>query len=329
MVATGICHSDIHLVRGDWGGEVPVVAGHEGAGIVEEVGPGVNLVQVGDHVVVSLLRSCGRCGCCQTGTPHLCTGDYALATESRLRNQDGKRILQGINCATFAEQVVVDQSQLVPVPKSMPLASAALLACGVITGLGAVVNRAKVPPGSSVIVIGVGGVGLNSVQGARLAGAYPIIAMDLLDDKLESSKAFGATHTVNPRSQDAQAAIAEITAGRLADYAFITVGSPAAAEQAYSLVGTRGTIVYVGIPDWVTKAGIPIGPTISTEKTITGSNMGTTRLSVDVPRLVSLYESGRLMLDELITGRYPLDQINEAIAVSESGAALRNVIVFD
>lgn len=329
MAATAICHSDVHLIRGEWGGEVPFVAGHEGAGIVDEVGPGVTLVQVGDHVVVSLLRSCGRCYCCNTGMPHLCEGKFALESESRLRNKQGQTIAQSINTAAFAEYVIVDQSQLVPIPKSIALESACLLACGVITGHGAVVNRAHVAPGSSVVVIGAGGVGLNAVQGARLSGAHPIIATDVQDSKLEVSLSFGATHTINVARDDTAARVSEITSGRMADSVFVTVGSPAAAQQAYSLAGKRGTIVFVGIPDWSSNAPVPIGQTVASEKMVTGTLMGSTRLSVDVPRLVALYQAGRLKLDELITARYSLEQINEAIESTESGKALRNVIVFD
>ncbi len=329
MAATAICHSDIHLLRGEWGGDVPVVAGHEGAGVVEQVGPGVSLVREGDHVVVSLLRACGRCRFCTTGAPHLCEGSFALKTESRLRSRSGQAIRHGLNTAAFAEHVIVDQSQLITVPKDMPLDVAALLACGVITGIGAVVNRAQVVPGKSVVVIGAGGVGLNAIQGARLSGANPIIAVDMVDSKLEAALEFGATHTVNARSADAAARISDITNGQLADYVFVTVGSVAAAEQAYHLAGTRGVIVFVGIPDWASKASIPVGQTITSEKTITGSLMGSTRLSVDVPRLIALYQARRLKLDELITARYSLHQINEAIASTESGAALRNVIMFE
>jgi Zn-dependent alcohol dehydrogenase len=329
MAATAICHSDVHVIRGDWGGKLPVVAGHEGAGIVEEIGPGVNLVNEGDHVVVSLLRSCGRCEPCTTGLPHLCEGEFALQNESRLRNQLGQSIHHGLNTAAFAEYTIVDQSQLVPLPKEMPLQSGALLACGVITGVGAVVNKAQVGPGSSVVVIGAGGVGLNSIQGARLAGAHPIIAVDLLGSKLEASYAFGATHTLNARNDDVKTAVSEITGGRLADYVFVTVGNAPAAEQAFSLTRIRGTIVLVGIPDWVTTTPVPIGLTILSEKTITGSLMGSTRLSVDVPHLVALYQDKRLKLDELITARYALSQINEAIEATESGTVLRNIILFD
>ena len=189
LAATAICHSDVHLVRGEWAtddGGLPVVAGHECAGIVEEVGEGVTHVRPGDHVVMSLLRSCGHCFYCAGGHSYLCDGDYTLNTETRFRNRRGERIKHGIRTAGFAEQTIVDQSQLVPIADDIPLDSASLLACGVITGLGAVVNTARVEPGRSVAVIGVGGVGLNSVQGALLSGADPIIAIDLLDNKLEA-----------------------------------------------------------------------------------------------------------------------------------------------
>ncbi len=329
MVATAICHSDVHAIRGDWGDELPMVAGHEGAGIVEEVGPDVHLVKKGDHVVVTLVRSCGRCERCLVGDPHLCEGHFALAETSRLRNQSGQTIRQALNTAAFAEYVIVDQSQLVTIPDRIPLASAALLACGVITGYGAVVNRAQVRPGSSVVVIGAGGVGMNSIQGAQLSGAYPIIAVDILENKLSTALEFGATHTVSAADEGLRKKVSQITGKRLADYVFVTVGSPAAAEQAYGLAGKRGMVVFVGIPDRVSSIPLPIGATIVNEKTITGSLMGSTRIQVDVPQLVALYEDNRLRLDELITARYPLSQINEAIEAMESGQVLRNVITFE
>lgn len=329
MAATAICHSDIHLIQGEWGNTVPILAGHEGAGIVEEVGPGVSRVKKGDHVIASLLKSCGQCKSCRIGVPHLCTTKFPLQTESRLRNRRGETIKHGFGTAAFAEYSVVDQSQLVRISNTIPLESAALLACGVITGLGAVVNKAKVQPGSSVVVFGVGGVGLNSIQGAHLSGAYPIIAIDLLDDKLTMARNFGATHTINAKTEDVNLAVAQITENRLADYVFVTVGNAAVAEQAYTIAGLAGTVVLVGVPDFVTTMSIPIGATVVSEKIVTGSLMGTTNLQVDVPQLVKLYESGRLKLDELITKRYSLDEINEAIASTMSGSALRNVIVFE
>lgn len=330
MAATAICHSDIHLLRGDWGGKTPVVAGHEAAGVVEEIGAGVTLVKPGDSVVVSLLRACGRCFYCATGAPHICEGDYALLTQSRLRTKQGDPIEHGTRTAAFAEYAIVDQSQTVKIPKEMPLDRAALLACGVITGVGAVVNTAQVKPNSSVVVMGVGGVGLNAIQGAVLAGAHPIIAIDLLDNKLAAARTFGATHTLNATQHEApEAAVKELTSGRGADYVFVTVGSVSAAAQGFKMIGREGSLVIVGIPQREATISIPVSQFVSGgPRRIIGSFMGSTRLSVDVPRLVELYQHGRLKLDELITACYPLEQINEAIEVVEKGEALRNVIVF-
>ncbi len=329
IAAVAICHSDIHLLKGEWRRDLPVVAGHEASGIVEEVGEGVTLTKPGDHVVVSLLRTCGRCFYCTTGSPHLCEGKFALSQESRLRNSRGEPIVQGIKTAAFAEYSVVDQSQVIPLPDEVPLDSASLLACGVITGLGAVVNTAKVEPNSSVVVIGIGGVGLNAVQGAVIAGAHPIIAIDLLDHKLTAAKTFGATHTINAAQQEAPAEIVKgLTSGRGADYAFVTVGSTAAVEQALGLIRRGGTVVLVGIPAESATIPLRIAHQVWNERRLLSSSMGSTRLSVDVPRLVALYQHGRLKLDELISARYPLEQINEAIESVEKGEALRNVIVF-
>jgi S-(hydroxymethyl)glutathione dehydrogenase / alcohol dehydrogenase len=328
LAATGICHSDVHLIRGEWGGDLPVVAGHEAAGVVEEVGDDVTLTQPGDRVVVSLIRSCGRCFYCAMGSPQQCEGMFALETESRLHTRRGEPLRQGLLTAAFAEYTIVDQSQVVPVPDDMPLDRAALLACGVITGVGAVTNIARVTPGSSVVVIGLGGVGLNAVQGAVLAGAYPIIALDVLDTKLTAARTFGATHTVNAGWADVRAVVKDLTDGRRADYVFVTVGSPAAVAQGLTLVRREGTVAIVGIPQRGANVPLGIAELVLTGKRVIGCLMGATRLQVDVPRLVALYQQGRLKLDELITARYQLEQINEAIAVMERGEALRNVIVF-
>ena len=226
LSACAICHSDIHYMEGAWGGTLPAVYGHEAAGIVEEIGDGVTAVAPGDHVVVSLLRSCGQCHFCARHEPYMCEAKFALDLETRLHTKDGKPIHQGLRTGAFAEAVVVEQSQVVPIPADVSFDSASLLACGVITGLGAVVNTAKVEPGSSVIVIGTGGVGLNSVQGAVRSGANPIIAVDLSDAKLEAATAFGATHTINSLKQDLWQGVRDITGGYGADYVFITVGQP-------------------------------------------------------------------------------------------------------
>jgi len=328
LAATAICHSDVHLIRGEWGRDLPIVAGHEAAGIVEAVGENVTLTKPGDSVVVSLLRSCGRCFYCTTGLPHMCAGTFALSTGSRLQNRRGESLHQGLNTAAFAEYAIVDQSQVVRVPVDMPLDRAALLACGVITGLGAVVNTARVSLGQSVVVIGTGGVGLNAIQGAVLVGANPIIAVDRLDKKLTAARSFGATDVVNAAQQDVAAAVKDLTSGRGTDYAFVTVGNPTAVTQAMGMIRPGGTVVIVGIPARGTTVDLPVAPLVVNERKVIGSLMGSTRLSVDVPRLVELYRHGRLKLDELITDRYPLERINEAITTMETGEVLRNVIVF-
>ncbi|HLZ23995.1 MAG TPA: Zn-dependent alcohol dehydrogenase [Ktedonobacterales bacterium] len=329
VAVTAICHSDVHLIRGEWGGRPPTVAGHETAGIVEEVGEDVAQVHPGDRVIVSLLRACGRCFYCVTGLPNLCEGAFPLERGSRLRNQRGESLRHGFGTATFAEYAIVDQSQVVRLPDDIPLDRAALLACGVITGVGAAVNTAQVRPGTTVVVIGTGGVGLNAVQGARLAGATQIVAVDLLDAKLATARVFGATHTINAGSADAPRAVRDLTSGRGADYALVTVASAPAVEQGLAMLRPAGTLVIVGLPSRSATAAIPIFQLVAKGQHILGSNMGSTRLSVDVPWLVDLYRQGRLKLDELITARYPLDQINEAIAKMEAGEALRNVIMFE
>ncbi len=328
--AVAICHSDVHLVRGDWknwSSNPPVIAGHEGAGVVVEVGAGVTHVKAGDPVVVSLLRACGRCFYCTSGAPFMCEGKFALQREHRLHNATGADIQQGISTGAFAEYVVVDQSQVVGLPADMPLDRACLLSCGVITGYGAAVNTTQITPGSSVVVIGAGGVGLNAIQGAHLSGAHPIIAVDVLDNKLAAAKTFGATHTLNGKQDDVVAEIRKLTGGRGADYALVTVGHPAALEQSLRFVRRNGTIVSVGMPSTGAAASFSMGDFTYSGQHLVGSNVGSTRLNVDIPRLVALYQSGRLKLDELITNRYPLEKINDAIESMERGEALRNVII--
>ncbi len=328
LSATAICHSDVHYIQGDWRGDFPMVVGHEAAGIVEEVGENVTLTRPGDHVVVSLLRSCGRCYYCTTGMPQHCEGTFALLTEQRLHNKRGEPIYQGVRVGAFAEQVIVDQSQVVELPPEFPLDRAALLACGVITGVGAVVNTAQVKAGSSVVVIGVGGVGLNTLQGAALVGATKIIAIDLVEMKLTAAKAFGATHTINAASHDVRQAVRDLTGGRGADYVFVTVGSTAAMEQGLRLVRRAGTLVIVGMPPISALFPLPAIAIADASLKLLGSFMGGTRLRVDVPWLADLYQQGRLKLDELITTRSPLENINEAIDAMLKGEALRNIIIF-
>jgi S-(hydroxymethyl)glutathione dehydrogenase/alcohol dehydrogenase len=327
IAATAVCHSDIHIIRGEVRGvDLPIVPGHESSGYVEELGEGVTSVKPGDSVCLMLMSPCGKCHYCITGRPHLCTTRWALDTEKRMRNKKGQRIGTCMKGAGNSEYAIVTESQLVRIPPDMPMDQAALLSCGFTTGFGAVVNRAQVKPHNSVVIIGTGGVGLSAVQGAVISGAYPIIAVDIFDNKLQAAKSFGATHTVNSQSENAIEAIQQITSGTGADYVFVTVGSAAALSQSFTMAGQNGTIVIVG----VISEPVPLLPDEFTifEKALIGSKGGTINPNIDIPWLVTLYKAGRIKLNELITGRYPLEQINEAIESVEKGQALRNVIVF-
>ena len=326
--ACAICHSDIFYLDGAWGGELPAVYGHEAAGVVEAVGPGVTRVKVGDRVVATLIRACGGCASCAGGAPVFCEEVFPLDRRSPITGKDGESIVHGMRIGAFAEHVVVDQSQVAAVPQGVPFDVASLIACGVLTGFGAVVNTAEVGAGKSVVVIGCGGVGLNSVQGARVVGATPIIAIDVADGKLAAAKAFGATHTINARTDDVAARVAEFTGGAKADFVFVTVGVGGAAEQAISLMRRNGATVLVGMPPSGVRASFDPGWIAADGQRIIGSKMGSARLAVDVPKIVELYAQGRLKLDELITERFAFENINDAIASSRAGAALRNVVMF-
>ena len=328
LAACAICHSDILYTEGAWGGELPAIYGHEASGVVETVGEGVTNVFPGDHVLVTLIRSCGTCHYCSQGEKVRCETKFSLDEQSPLRTLDGNPIAQGLRTGAFAESVVVEASQLAPIPKNVPLDSASILSCGVITGFGAVVNTAQITSGSSVVVIGTGGVGLNSVQGATLAGAESIIALDLSDTKLEVAKKFGATHTVNVGKEKARKAVKSLTAGRGADYVFVTVGAKSAIEQGFKLLRKGATMIIVGMTADGVKIEFDSCVFASIEQRLLGSKMGSTCLKTDIPWYISLYQQDRLKLDELISGRYPLEKINEAIFDVSQGNALRNVIVF-
>jgi S-(hydroxymethyl)glutathione dehydrogenase/alcohol dehydrogenase len=326
--ACAICHSDIFYMDGAWGGELPAVYGHEAAGVVEAVGPGVTRLKAGEYVVATLIRNCGFCPACTEGAPVFCEEVFPLDKATPLRDGEGKPVVHGLRTGAFAEHILVDASQAVAIPKDMKLDSAALIACGVLTGMGAVVNTANVRAGSSVVVIGCGGVGLNSVQGARLAGCDPIIAIDVEAKKLAVAREFGATHTINARGENVEGRVKELTGRRKADWVFVTVGAKGAAEQGVSLMKRNGGTVLVGMPPSGVAATVDPGWLAADGQKILGSKMGSARPLIDVPKIVALYREGRLKLDELITGRYPLERINDAVASSRSGAALRNVIVF-
>lgn len=329
LSACAICHSDIHCADGAWGGDLPAVYGHEAAGHVTRLGAGVDRFQVDDPVVVTLIRSCGHCHYCARAMPAACESSFPLDRRSPLKSGNGVPLVHGLRTGAFAERVVVDQSQAVTVPSTIPLASASLLACGVITGFGAVANTADMQQGATVAVIGCGGVGLNSIQGAALNGASVLIGIDRVDDKLDAARRFGATHALHANDRQLVEKVRDATDGRGVDYVFVTVGARAAIDQAFQLMASAGAVVMVGMPESGVTAEFDPGALAGAGQRILGSKMGSARIQVDIPALVRLYEQGRLKLDELISGRFPLEQINDAIADTKNGQSLRNVIVFD
>jgi S-(hydroxymethyl)glutathione dehydrogenase/alcohol dehydrogenase len=325
--AVAICHSDVSFADGEWEAEFPAVWGHEAAGTIDAVGDGVGFA-VGERVVVTLVRSCGECRRCQRGAEVACRADFGLALRSPLTDADGRAIHHGLGTAAFAEQVVVHASQIVPIDGDVPTPAASLLACGVITGVGAVVNTAQVLPGSAVVVLGCGGVGLNVVQGAAIAKAETIIAVDPQEVKRDLAVHLGATHAIDP-DDDLATIVADITDGLMADDVFVATGAPAALAQAAPLVGTMGAIVIVGMPASGIAGSFDPGLLAGRNQRILGSRMGTSVIARDIPELVARYHDGDLELDSLISQAFTLDEINVAMDEVRSGAALRNVIVFD
>ena len=326
--ACAICHSDITYMDGDWGGELPAVYGHEAAGIVQGIGEDVKGLHCGVSVLVTLLRSCGDCFYCQKHQESLCETRFSLDESSPIADQQGIPIGHGLRTGAFAEEVVVHATQVIEIPPDLPMDSAALLSCGVITGVGAVKNVAAVPAGASVVTIGMGGVGINCVQGAALSHAKLNIALDLSSDKLEVMSRFGATHVINPTAEDAPDIIRRLPGGRGADYVFVAAGSRPAIEQSVQLIRRGGMVVLVGMTAEGVKAEFETLDLANDAIHLVGSKMGSTRLHSDIPALVEHYRNGRLKLDELVSNRYPLERINEAIAEVKTGAVLRNVIMF-
>jgi Zn-dependent alcohol dehydrogenase len=329
VVACAICHSDIIYAEGGWGGTLPAVYGHEAAGTVVEVGEGVEGFAAGEHVVVTLIRSCGSCLACTRGTPVTCETRFALDARSPLRRRDGQPLTHGLRTAAFAEEVVVHASQAVVVPKGLPLDSASLLACGVITGVGAVTRTAALGAGASAVVIGAGGVGLNTIQGAAIAGARPVVALDVVDAKLDAARRFGATHALRADDAGVVEEVRRLAGGRGADFVFVAVGARPAFAQAFAMAARSGAVVLVGIPASGVTVEIDPGSVASDNQRILGSKMGGAHIREDIPRLLELYDTGVLKLDELISGRYPLERINDAIASVKRGEALRNVVLFE
>ena len=325
ILASGVCHSDLHHIQRDTYLVLPAVLGHEGAGVVEAVGPGVTRVKPGDRVIIAFGSKCGECYFCLRGLDHLC--ERPLPAHVRLRKGE-QPLTPLLGVGSFAEYANVDATNLVPIPDEMPIDRAALIACGVTTGIGAATKTVKVEPGSSVAVIGIGGVGLNVVQGAWLAGAARIIAIDTLDYKLELARRFGATHVVNAQQEDPIEAVRRYTGGRGADYAFEVVGFSKTIEQAYEMVRRGGVAVVVGFGADDDFVRLPAS-LMRSGKSLVGCFYGSVQPHVDIPRYVDLYLAGRIKLDELISRRYRLEEINQAFDALRAGEVARSVIVFE
>lgn len=325
----GLCHSDLHFIEGSYPAPLPVVLGHEAAGIVEAVGSEVSYLKPGDHVISCLSVFCGHCEFCTTGHPSICQNpDVKMAPGAAKRLKwKGQHLNQMFNLSAFAEQMLVHEHALVKVRSDMPLDLAALIGCGVVTGYGAVSHTAKVEPGSTVAVFGAGGIGLSTINAAHIAGASRIIVIDKDPSKLTLAKVFGATDAVDANSADVVKQIIALTEGG-AHYAFECIGLKVTAEQSFSCLRSGGTATIIGM--------IPVGTKIELhgvdflrERRIQGSMMGSNRFRVDMPRLIEFYMQGRLHLKEMISGRLRLDQINEGFAALKTGGIARNVIVFD
>ena len=331
-VANGVCHSDYHLVCGDVPHPLPVVLGHEAAGVVERVGPGVTTVQVGDHVCSSYIPSCGRCGYCIGGQPTMC----ALRDKPRWFMLDGTtRLRKGstslhhyLQVAGYATHAVLMEDSVIPIRKDVPLDVACLVSCGVLAGAGPVFNRAKVPPGASVAVWGCGGVGLNTIQAAKLVGAGKIIAVDVMPQKLAWAEEFGATHVVNAATEDPVARVHAISGTGGVDYSFELVGTQATIEQAFLATHRGGTCVVVGVSPAGTRVSIDPGLLLQ-QRVLTGSSFGAGHQRTDVPMLLDLYMAGRYKLNEMITRRIPLTDLNHAFDRMLKGEVKRSVVVYE
>ena len=328
-VAAGLCHSDLHFIEGKYPWPTPTVLGHESAGVVEAVGDQVTYLSPGDHVISCISGFCGACAYCLSGRPNLCDKEGLRpdpAAPPRLRRGD-EPVHQFMDLSSFAEQLLVHENTLVKIRPDMPLDKAALIGCGVTTGMGAVINTARVRPGETVAVIGCGGIGLNAIQAAAIVGAGRIIAVDRIASKLRMASDFGATDLVDASGTDAVMAVAELTGGGV-DHAFEAIGLKATAEQAFNMLRKGGTATVIGMIPFGEKVEIDAFQLLL-EKRIQGSNMGSNRFRFDMPQYIEWYFSGRLKLDELVSGVMPLEKINDGFAALRSGEVARQLIAFD
>ncbi|MEQ8955800.1 MAG: Zn-dependent alcohol dehydrogenase [Gammaproteobacteria bacterium] len=335
MKAAGICHSDLHTFRGELRAQPPLVLGHEGAGIVEEVGADVIDVKPGDRILVNWIPSCNHCPACFRGQNNLCsrlagTTLQALLPDgtTRLSTEDGLTLKHYLSTATMAEHAVLDQASVIKLPDDVGFDVASIIGCAVLTGTGAVLNTAQVVPGSSVAVIGCGGVGLSAIMGARLAGCNPIIAVDVMENKFDFARDLGATHTINSAEVDAVQALQELTNGG-PDYVFDSVGAAVTINQALMGVRPGGAAVVMGMHSMKENVAIPAAALIGMNRKLLGSFAGSARPHLDLPHFIELYRSGGLPVDKLVSKRYKLEDLAQAFADMEAGKVARGVILFD
>ncbi|MCA1004882.1 Zn-dependent alcohol dehydrogenase [Rhodococcus hoagii] len=323
IVASGLCQSDLSVINGKIPFPVPVILGHEGAGIVEAVGPGVTMPAVGDHVVLSTLATCGQCASCTSGHPTMCRESFGKATTPF--EFDGTPIHSFATLSTFSERIVVQAGQAVSIPKDIPLSTACLVGCGVLTGAGAVLNRARVNPGDSVVVIGAGGIGLNVIQAARVAGAATIIAIDTNSDKAPKTRLFGASHFIDATAGDTVAAVRELTDGG-AHHVFDCVGGEAITSAAMEMLDWGGQLIMLGVAGPEAKLSVPAS-TFYMDRSVLGCRYGSSRPGADIPKYLDLYRSGRLLLDELVTKTYELDDFESLMDDARNGKLDRGVLL--
>jgi S-(hydroxymethyl)glutathione dehydrogenase/alcohol dehydrogenase len=328
-IASGVCHSDLHYLKGDSVMPMPAVLGHEAAGIIEVVGEQVTYVRAGDHVITCLSTFCGFCEYCLSGQPFRCANRPALGrgpgAKPRL-SWEGQSVSQHGGLGGFAEKMLVHENSVVKIREDMPLDRAALIGCGVTTGMGAVFNTARVEPGATVAVYGAGGIGLSAIQAARIAGARQIIAVDVFENKLATAKEFGATHVVDASSRDPVQALRDMTDGGV-DYSFEAIGLKQTVKQCFESIRVGGTATVIGL--------MPLGQEVELDGRLffrgkfQGSMMGSNRFRIDMPKYIDFYLQGRLRLDEMITRRGSLDDLPEAFRAMEAGEVVRTVLGFD
>lgn len=332
--AAGLCHSDLSVINGSRPRPTPMALGHESAGIVRELGPGVDDLKPGDHVIMVFVPSCGHCLPCAEGRPALCEPGNAangagqlLSGERRWRDAKGREVHHHLGVSAFSQFTVTSRRSLVKIDRDLPLDEAALFGCAVLTGVGAVVNTARVPPGATVAVLGLGGVGLNALLGAVLAGAREVVAIDMLDEKLALARQLGATHGFNAKDPDCTAQVREATKGGV-DFAFEMAGSVEALQLAYKVTRRGGTTVTAGLAHPEKNLAIQQVSLVAEERTLKGSYVGSCVPVRDVPRYIALYRQGKLPVDRLLSDRVKIEEINGAFDRLASGQAVRQVLVF-